>query len=116
MVLVRASPNELEFSASSSMGAAVFTGILFVVLAALPLVAPGSITLVRLIFSILMLAIAAVFYLHARPRARSVRIDLAGRRVHSAAGEAPLDRARFIALTTGGSPREQAFRTRYRAE
>src|SRR5258707_151624 len=116
MVLVAANPARLEFSRRSSLGASLFTSVWFVVLAALPLLAPGRITGARGLFSLVLFLIAGAFYAYGRPRARAVRIELDRGRIDFGSTSVPLAGAHFVALSTGGSPRDSAFRTRYRAE
>src|SRR5262245_32946451 len=116
MVLVQASSTRLEFATRSSLKAPLFTAAVLAVMSALPLLAPGPTTAFRLVFAVALFAVAAGLLATSRRRWRRVRMLLDAGQLELGERSVPLASARSIALTTGGSTREGALRTRYRAE
>lgn len=115
MVLTRATAASLEFSKTTRLRAPVLTAVLFAVIAALPLLAPGAIDGARLVAAIACGGLAAVFFAYARRRTSSVTIDLDARMVRSRFGTTPLDGARALSLVASDDT-DEAPRRRYRVQ
>jgi hypothetical protein len=112
MSLVAATADRLEFRIRRAPRPLALTGSLFVVLALLPLFAPGPLSGARVVMSALLGAGAALLLVSSRPRAERVFIDLAEQTVSVTGAQRAFGDA--VALELGSGSDKHAPALRYR--